>query len=209
MIHLLSPVERAAQASELIRKLVDAGDIYQPLAWTPAEAYRFFAEVPCLEESGILVRLPDWWKKRPRPRVGVTIGERSRQSLDAGSMLDFQRSRRLGRAGVDPSEWESLLASEENLVLLKGQWVEVDRQQLQQALDHWKRVEQQATDGISFIEGMRLLSGDPIDLDMRSDDADTVEEWSFVEAGLWLRQSFGLSMRGPAEPPRGPVDVAI
>jgi SNF2 family DNA or RNA helicase len=196
LIHLLSPVERAAQASELIRKLVDAGDIYQPLAWTPAEAYRFLREVPCLEESGILVRLPDWWKKRPRPRVGVTIGERSRQSLDAASMLDFHVHIALGEQELSLSEWESLLASEDGLVLLKGQWVEVDRQQLQQALDHWKRVEQQATDGISFIEGMRLLSGAPMDLDTRSDDADTVEEWSFVEAGLWLREVLD-ELRGP------------
>ena len=59
----------------LLKKLVDSGDVYQPLAWTPHEAYGFLKDVHVFEESGVLVRMPDWWKKRPRPRVGVTIGE--------------------------------------------------------------------------------------------------------------------------------------
>ena len=75
LINLLSPVHLASQRSEFARELIESGDIYQPLAWTPPQAYRFLKEVPLLEDSGILVRLPDWWKKRPRPRVSVTIGD--------------------------------------------------------------------------------------------------------------------------------------
>ena len=75
LVRLLSPVHQASQQSALVKELVDSGDLYQPLAWTPREAYRFLKDVPVFEESGILVRLPDWWKKRPRPRVGVTIGD--------------------------------------------------------------------------------------------------------------------------------------
>ena len=82
LVKLLSPVHLASQGSEFVRELIESGDIYQPLAWTPSQAYRFLKEVPLLEESGVLVRLPDWWKKRPRPRVGVTIGEPGR----SGSM---------------------------------------------------------------------------------------------------------------------------
>ena len=46
LIHLLSPVHRASQQSELVKELVDSGAIYHPLAWTPAQAYRFLKEVP-------------------------------------------------------------------------------------------------------------------------------------------------------------------
>ena len=56
------------------------------------------------------------------------------------------------------------MAAEDGLVLLRGQWVEVDREQLAEALDHWKQVEASAGDGLSFVEGMRLLAGAPQDL---------------------------------------------
>ncbi len=65
LVRLLSPVHRASKQSELVKELVETHAIYHPLAWTPAEAYRFLKEVPIFEDSGILVRLPDWWKKRP------------------------------------------------------------------------------------------------------------------------------------------------
>ncbi|MBI2480284.1 MAG: ATP-dependent helicase, partial [Planctomycetia bacterium] len=75
LINLLSPVQLASQRSEFARELIESGDIFQPLAWTPPQAYRFLKEVPLLEDSGVLVRMPDWWKKRPRPRVSVKVGD--------------------------------------------------------------------------------------------------------------------------------------
>ena len=45
---------------------------------------------------------------------------------------------------------------------LKGKWVEVDREKLAEALDHWKKVERETRkSGLTFYEGMRLLVGDP------------------------------------------------
>jgi hypothetical protein len=39
--------------------MVESGDIYQALAWTPGQAYAFLKEVPLFEQSGVLVRLPE------------------------------------------------------------------------------------------------------------------------------------------------------
>ena len=58
--------------------------------------------------------------------------------------------------------------------------------QADRGLDHWKLVEQQAADGLSFIEGMRLLAGAPRDLADDGDDGDARREWAFVQAGNWL-----------------------
>ncbi|MGA2066177.1 MAG: DEAD/DEAH box helicase [Thermoguttaceae bacterium] len=186
LVRLLSPVHLASQRSGLAKELVDSGDVYQALAWTPRQAYRFLKDVPVLEESGVLVRLPDWWKKRPRPRVGVSIGEKKQKRFDVHAMLDFQVQLVLGDQQLGEAEWRQLMAAEEGLVLLRGQWVEVDRQKLREALDHWKKVEEQAQDGgISFIEGMRLLAGAPKDL-ADDADADAERQWSFVHAGQWL-----------------------
>ncbi len=62
LVRLLSPVQQASQRSAWVKDLVESGDIYQPLAWTPRQAYRFLKDVPVLEDSGVLVRMPDWWK---------------------------------------------------------------------------------------------------------------------------------------------------
>ena len=38
-----------------MKELADSGEIYQPLAWTPKEAYRFLQSIPVLEASGLIV----------------------------------------------------------------------------------------------------------------------------------------------------------
>ena len=116
LIKLLSPVHLASQKSELAKELVESGDIYQPLAWTPPDAYRFLKDSPVFEECGLLVRLPDWWKKRPRPRVGVTIGSKQQNKFDAPSMLDFKVQLALGDETLTEAEWRELLAADEGLV---------------------------------------------------------------------------------------------
>ncbi len=196
LVKLLSPIHLASQQSALVKELVDSGDIYQPLAWTPRQAYRFLKEVPVFEESGVLVRLPDWWKKRPRPRVGVTIGEKKQKKFDAGGVLDFRVELALGDQQLTEAEWRELIAGEEGLVLLRGQWVEVDREKLTEALDHWKHVEAQADGGLSFIEGMRLLAGAPRDLADEDEGNDQQREWSFVNAGSWLGEMLD-NLRNP------------
>ncbi len=186
LIQLLSPVHTASQRSEFARELIESGDIYQPLAWTPPQAYRFLKEVPLFKESGVLVRLPDWWKKRPRPRVSVTIGDNQQKRFDAAGMLDFQVSLALGDQKLSAAEWRELMAADDGLVLLRGQWVEVDRERLNEALEHWKQIEEDAVDGVSFVEGMRLLAGASKDLADDEDQLEDARDWSFVQAGDWL-----------------------
>ncbi len=95
LIKLLSPVNLAAERSPLVKELVEQGDIYHPLAWTPEEAHRFLKEADACEASGILLRLPDWWHRRPRPRVSITIGKAPGRGLGAKALLDFDVSLRL------------------------------------------------------------------------------------------------------------------
>ncbi len=188
LVKLLSPVQLASERSPLARELVESGDIYQPLAWMPREAYRFLKDIPVFEESGVLVRMPDWWKKRPRPRVGATVGEKKQKKFDAQGMLDFRVQLALGDQELSEAEWRELMAAEDGLVLLRGQWVEVDREKLGEVLTHWKKVEEQAQHGLAFVEGMRLLAGAPMDLATDDSDGETQREWSFVHAGKWLGQ---------------------
>jgi non-specific serine/threonine protein kinase len=188
LIKLLSPVQAAADQLEWVRQLIDSNAIYQPLAWTPERAYQFLLAVPILEECGLMVRLPDWWRRRPRPRVAVTIGETKPARLGLKTLLDFDVQVALGEESLTPEEIAALLAQGDGLVLLKGQWVEVDREKLQAAIRHWDGLRREAREGgLSFIEGMRLLAGASENL--KVDDAiEASRPWAQVDAGSALRE---------------------
>jgi len=186
LIRLLSPVQRSAESSTLIRALVESGDLYHPLAWTPAEAYEFLKETPLYEQCGVVVRLPNWWKQRTRPQVNITLGSVKQNRLGADALLDFKLGITLGDETLSEHELQSLLAAQDSLVFIKGQWVEVDREKLAEALAHWKKVEANAgADGLSFTEGMRLLAGAPADLGQTGTSSGD-QPWAFVRAGPWL-----------------------
>jgi len=205
LIHLLSPVQRAAEKIDFVKDLVESGDVFHPLAWTPGEAHRLLKNVPDLEECGLLVRLPDWWRKRPRARVTVTIGEKRQNCFGVDTMLDFNVGVALEEQALTENEWRRIMASQDGLVNIKGQWVEVDREKLTEALAHWEQVKARAADqGLTFIEGMRLLAGAPSDLNAGGAAADGQQEWTSVDAGQWLsgvleglRHPEGLAAQGP------------
>ena len=188
LIKLLAPVQQAAEACPWVQDLVDSGDIYRPMAWPAGRAYGLLRSVPELEASGLVVQLPNWWRKRPRPQVTVTIGGAAPSKLGVDAMLDFDVKVALGDTTLSYDELESLLGGDEELVLLKGQWVEVDRDKLRQALDHWQALQRQAAHGgVSFIEGMRMLAGASADLEH---DARTEDErhWVAVAPGAAMRE---------------------
>lgn len=187
LLKLLAPVSRAAEQVEFVREMVKSGEIYQPVAWTPAEAYRLLKYAPELELSGLLVRLPDWWRKRPRPRVAVTVGEQRKSQFGPDALLDFRVGIALGDEVLTEAEYRELLAAEDGLMYVKGQWVEVDREKLSEALKHWKRVEAAADDGVSFIEGMQMLAGAPADLGAGSEPEKGDRVWTEVRTGDWMR----------------------
>jgi len=196
LLKLLTPLQAAAKSSELIKSLVETSDIFHPLVWTPAEAYAFLNEIPIYEECGLLAQLPNWWRKRARPQVGVTLDSGEGPSLGKDALFSFDISVALGGEKLSAKEIQELLKNSEGLMMIRGQWVEVDREKLQQALDHWKQVEGEVgAGGLSFAEGMRLLAGAPADLGKDSQSADE-RSWQFIDAGDSLREKLA-ALRSP------------
>ena len=189
LLALLSPLSRAAEQSEFIRELVDCGDIYHPLSWTPGEAHRFLCETALYEQAGVVVRVPDWWSatRRPRPTVSVSVGGKAPSTLGMSALLDFDVTLTLDGRNLSPKEIDALLASTEGLVLIKGKWIEVDGEQLGAVLDQWREVQTQAeAGGVSFGEAMRMLAGAQLGGADRNGAEDGRSEWSEVIAGKWL-----------------------
>ncbi len=202
LLNLLAPVQKAAEKSGFVRELVDSSRIFKPLPWTPAEAYRLLKDVAVCEAAGVLVRLPDWWKggHPPRPRVSVRVGENRGAGLGADTLLDFSVETTLDGESLTEAEWQSLLQAAEGLALVRGKWVEVSPAKLRDALAHWKKVETLSRrDGVTFFEGMRMISGFQPGAAGAAEGAALGEEqeWSGIQPGQWL-DAVLAELRDPA-----------
>ncbi len=188
LLSLLSPVHAASEKSAFAKELVETGSVFQPQAWTQGQAYRFLKDIPVFESAGLIVRMPDWWKggRPPKPMVSVRIGDSPRSRLGADTLMEFSVEAVLGGQPLTQEEINAILNSKENLVQLKGQWIEADREKLKEALDHWKELQKRSPDGISFLEGMRLLAGTGISGGAGAQYAQGQPSHMQVRAGDWL-----------------------
>ena len=105
------------------------------------------------------------------------------------------------------AEIRELLAKSDGLALVRGRWVEVDRERLSRMLEHFREVERTAAEnGLGFREAMRLLAGADVAAGDASADADA--EWSQVVAGPWLARDAERAPQpggiGPNRPRRCP-----
>lgn len=192
LLSLLIPVQKAAALSPFVKGLVDSGTIFEAVAWTVHEAHRFLKDIPLMEASGVIIRVPNWWnaQKPPRLKAEVHLGEKPASMLGLGSLLEFNIGLALGDGEqLTREEWDSLQKGEGNLVKIKGQWVEVDRDKLNALLSHWDQLKKASRDGLSMAEGLRLLAGiSPATLTAGEVSGEgTSAEWSQVRAGSWLK----------------------
>jgi len=189
LLSLLLPVQRASENCEWLKALVDEGAIFHPLRWTPSEAIQLLRDVPKLESAGVVVRMPAAWRanRPPRPQVSAHIGGKAPSGLGQEALLDFQMEVTLEGERLTDREIEELLAKSDGLALVRGRWVEVDRERLSRMLEHFREVERTAAEnGLGFREAVRLLAG----ADVAGGDAtaDEQAEWSQVLAGPWLAE---------------------
>ena len=186
LLSLLLPVQRAAQQCPWLKMMVDAGEIYHPLRWTPAEAFQLLTDLPLLEAAGVVVRVPGTWRasRPPRPQVSATVGSKASSGLGKDALLDFRMEVTLDGERLTAAEMTKLLAGSNGLHLVRGRWVELDREKLGRMLDEFRAVERAAADGgLTFAEAMRLLAGANVSGDRAVDEA---PDWSRVVAGPWL-----------------------
>ena len=209
LLSLLTPVNRAAQQLEWVRRLSNSGDIYFPLRWTPKQAYPLLRDLQKLETAGLIVQVPNWWKaeKPPRPVVSVQVNARDQKSrVGVDALLDFRVGVTLDGETLSVDELHALQTAADGLVLLRDKWVEVDREKLDAALAQWGEVARQADEGgVSFFEGMRLLSGAPLANDAAAAAVAVAPQWTGIEAGPSLERTLS-ELRDPDEedaPPPG------
>ena len=185
LLSLLLPVQRAASECAWLGALVESGDIYHPLRWSPAEAWAFLREAPVFESAGIVLRMPgNWAAGRPaRAQVQARVGAQPPSQLGMGALLDFEMALTLEGEPLSATEIKALLGGMDGLQLIRGRWVEVDREKIASLMDRFQAIEQAArSQGLPFAQAMRLLASASIGDAASALDAD----WSQVSAGAWL-----------------------
>lgn len=204
LLSLLLPMQRAAEGCIWLKELIDSGEIFHPLRWSPAEAFRFLGEIQHFERAGIIVRMPAKWQTgRPaRPQVTGTVGTRAPGVLGTDALLDFRMELTLNGENLTRQEIDDILAATSGLALIRGQWVEVDRDRLKKMMDRFRDIEQHAKQhGLSYAEASRLISGLPLNEKgsagaEKGSAGEIDEQWSGINAGAWLAERIA-ALRSP------------
>jgi non-specific serine/threonine protein kinase len=195
LLSLLLPVQRAAEICPWLKAMVDSGEIFHPLRWKPDDAFRFLHDVPQLESAGVVVRMPAAWRaNRPsRPQVRAVVGGKAPSSLGKDALLDFRMEVTLDGEPLTAAEIKELLTKSDGLSLVRGRWVEIDRERLGRMREHFRKVEQAAAaSGLSFGEAMRMVAG----AEVAADGGGADPGWAQVVAGQWLDEAL-KGLRGP------------
>ncbi|MFN3325012.1 MAG: DEAD/DEAH box helicase [Bryobacteraceae bacterium] len=109
-----------------------------------AGAYQFLCETAgALEQSGFGVMLPSWWTRRG-PRIPLQAHAQVKSPAASGGLsldklLEFNWELALGGEKISRAELAALARLKQPLVKIRGQWVEIDAEQIQAALDFLKR----------------------------------------------------------------------
>jgi len=118
----------------------------EPLALDATGAHEFLTEkAAALEQAGFGVMLPAWWtrkgtKLRLTARANVQSPKMqggSGMSLDNIVQFDWQVA--LGEEKLTFEELQTLAKLKEPLVNVRGQWVQMNAEEIQAALDFWKK----------------------------------------------------------------------
>jgi non-specific serine/threonine protein kinase len=191
LLQLLATVHAAGRRSPLVARLLDSGELFHPLAWSPAEAHTFLKEVPLYEEEGVLCRIPNWWRaKATAVRVRVRAGEQPPAGLGREALLAFDVDLALDGEPVSAAEVAALQGATEGLTLIKGKWVSVDPETLRRTLAEYERVRLLLEEGLSLRDALRLA----LEPSRLGDGTDAAPE---ITQGEWL-QEVSARLRAPA-----------
>ena len=189
---LLSPIYQASKKSNFIANAIQTNAIYAPIYLNPSEAFKFINDISFCEASGIICKVPDWWRKNrpPRATVSVKIGNQKKSKVGFNEILDFDVGVSVGGQSLTKAELKKILEADGSLVDLGGKWIEVDRKRIEQMLKVWdKAVASTYEAGISFSQAMRMLSGFTVGEESLAGGEDNDNgEWLEVLAGKGFKE---------------------
>lgn len=133
------------------------------LAVDTNDAYTFLRETaPILEGAGFGILVPPWWNKKGA-RLGVKVKMKSKNEKGAPSrmslehLVSYQWKLSLGETELTEAEFRALAKLKSPLVQIRGQWVTLDAEQIDAAIQFWEKHQLEGEMGL--LEAMRLGLG--------------------------------------------------
>ncbi len=186
LLELLSTVHRAAGQSELIRGLLESGELFHPLAMTAADAFTFLKEVPLYENAGIMCGIPNWWKgSGAGASVKIRMGDAVPSAVGMKALLEFKAELYLGDQPITAEEARKLLEGSEGLAFIKGKWVAADPEKLEKVLKAYEKAQEIASkEGLSVRDALRFQLNPEKFLGVAAEDDDIS-----VTHGQWMEST--------------------
>lgn len=182
LVRVLASVDKAGMRSTFVKELSNSGELMHPLKFTVEEAYTFLKEIPIYEASGIVCRVPKWFKQRvSKIGIHITTGDKETSLLGMDSLLDFRVQISVDGEVLSQQELQQLAAMGEGLAFIKGKWVEIKQGELDKILATYQQVQEDLKDGLTLKEALRLQ------LQMQRQEEETIIS---MEHGAWLSDVF-------------------
>ena len=158
LLELLVTVNKASERSAFISGIIESGEIFHPLGLLAHEAYTFLKEIPLYEETGILCRMPNWWKnKSDSLKISVSIGNKTPSRLNFDALVDFNAELSLNGEKITINDVKKLISEAEGLAFIKGKWMEVNHERLKASLKAFEQAQKlMEKSDMSMIEAMRF-----------------------------------------------------
>ncbi|MBZ0272154.1 DEAD/DEAH box helicase [bacterium] len=142
---LLAHLGKASRLSPAIEKSL-SDPTPTGFFFSAGDAYDFLRHAaPLLEQAGLGVLTPPWWSK-PVARLGVKMKLSSKDGGGVSSglvgeegIVAFSWSIALGDAELSLAEFERLARLKQPLVKVRGQWVELKADQIEAALEFFRK----------------------------------------------------------------------
>jgi SNF2 family DNA or RNA helicase len=124
-----------------------------------------------LEDAGYKVVVPAWWTPAGRRKAKIKLKGSSKSSATSSKtqaksyfgfdqLVEYQYELAIGDESISAKEWEQLVNAKTPLVKFRGEWIELDRDKMQEMLTFWQK-QGQGTSAMSLIDLMKLTATDP------------------------------------------------
>ncbi len=158
---LLVSLAQAAALSSRVEGSLAAGVAPAGCDLDTAAAHAFLTDdAPALEQAGFKVVLPAWWSRRgTRQKLRVQATVKTPRLASAGgisleSILEVSWEIALGDQRLSLKDLDRLARQKAHLVRVRGEWVEVNAQEISEAVSWWRK---RAKDRLDLRE-LALLS---------------------------------------------------
>ncbi len=145
------------------------------------EAFAFLKESAwVLGDAGYAVIVPAWWTPEGRRRAKVRLKTALRSPkgsaaasngyFSLGAIISYEYQLSIGGQVVTEEEWQQLVNAKTPLVQFRGQWMELDRDKMQQLLQFWQ-THQHEEQEITLLDMLKIGTEAEDDLEWDHDQS--------------------------------------